>query len=231
MRPSPRPERRATALYLLHAQHCSVERTTQALSEMLGVPVSTGFVASLAKEAATLLDPFLTALAEQLVASPVVHVDETPDQVRTGTVWFHVCATDLHTFLYASDTRGKAAPDEAGVLGRFTGTMVHDRLAMYFNYTDASHAVCLAHILRDLEAAGAGSNQSWAQEMQELLKETNRACHVARAKGKKRLGPKALASFLSSYDALVAAVVGITELSPLSITEIPQAMRGVVGAW
>ena len=25
-------------------------------------------------------------------------------------------------------------------------------------------------------------------------------------------------------------VVGITELSPLSITEIPQAMRGVVGA-
>jgi transposase len=127
------PNVRAAALYLLHAQHCSVERTAQALSEMLGAPVSTGFVASLAKEAAGRLDPFLAELAEALVSSPVVHVDETPDQVRTDTVWFHVCATDLYTFLHASETRGKAAPDAAGVLGRFTGTMVHDRLQMYFN--------------------------------------------------------------------------------------------------
>ena len=87
---------------------------------MLGVPVSTGFVASLAAEAAAGLGPFLAEVAERLVASPVVHVDETPDQVRTDTVWFHVCATELYTLLFASGTRGKAAPDAAGVLGRFT---------------------------------------------------------------------------------------------------------------
>jgi len=203
------PNVRAAALYLLHAQHCSVERTAQALSEMLGAPVSTGFVASLAQEAAGALDPFLAEVAERLVASAVVHVDETPDQVRTDTVWFHVCATDLYTFLYASDTRGKAAPDEAGVLGRFTGTMVHDRLAMYFNYTDATHAVCLAHVLRDLEAAGVRWNQGWAHEMQTLLTETNKACHAARAQGKKRLGRRTLAAFLSSYDALVAAGLSV----------------------
>ena len=159
----------------------------------------------MAAEAAGSLGPFLAEVAERLVASPVVHVDETPDQVRTDAVWFHVCATDLYTFLYASDTRGKAAPDEAGVLGRFTGTMVHDRLRMYFNYTDATHAVCLAHVLRDLEAAGVRSNQRWAHEMQKLLTETNEACHAARAQGKERLGRRALGDFLSSYDALVDA--------------------------
>ena len=199
------PNVRSAALYLLHAQHCSVERTAQALSEMLGAPVSTGFVASLAAEAAGSLGPFLAEVAERLVASPVVHVDETPDQVRTDAVWFHVCATDLYTFLYASDTRGKAAPDEAGVLGRFTGTMVHDRLRMYFNYTNATHAVCLAHVLRDLEAAGVRWNQGWVHEMQKLLTETNEACHAARAQGKERLGRRALGDFLSSYDALVDA--------------------------
>jgi transposase len=197
------PNVRAAALYLLHAQHCSVERTAHALSEMLGAPVSTGFVASLAADAAGALGPFLAEVAERLVASPLVHVDETPDQVRTDTVWFHVCATALYTFLYASETRGKAAPDQAGVLGRFTGTMVHDRLAMYFNYTDATHAVCLAHVLRDLEAAGVRFSQGWALEMQTLLTETNTACHMARADGKKRLGKTALADFLCSYDALV----------------------------
>jgi len=31
--------------------------------------------------------------------------------------------------------------DAAGVFGRFTGTMVHDRLAVNFNYTDARHAI------------------------------------------------------------------------------------------
>ncbi|MGH8980554.1 MAG: IS66 family transposase [Acidimicrobiales bacterium] len=199
------PNVRACALYLLHAQHCSVERTAQALSEMLGVPVSTGFVASLAAEAAGALGPFLAEVAERLVFSPLVHVDETPDQVRTDTVWFHVCATDRYTLLYASGTRGKAAPDQCGVLGRFTGTMVHDRLRMYFNYTDASHAICLAHVCRDLEAAGVRWDQGWAHEMQALLTETNKACHAARAKGKRSLGRTALAAFLSSYDALVEA--------------------------
>ncbi|MGH9305017.1 MAG: IS66 family transposase [Acidimicrobiales bacterium] len=199
------PNVRAAALYLLHAQHCSVERTAQALSEMLGATVSTGFVASLAAEAAGSLDPFLAEVAARLATSPLVHVDETPDQVRTDTVWFHVCATERYTHLYASETRGKVAPDRAGVLGRFTGTMVHDRLAMYFNYTDAAHAICLAHVLRDLEAAGVRWNQGWATEMQALLIETNEACHGARAHGKQRLSKRTLAAFVSSYDALVEA--------------------------
>lgn len=199
------PNVRAAALYLLHAQHCSVERTAQALSEMLGAPVSTGFVASLAAEAAGSLAPFLSEVAERLVASPLAHVDETSDQVRTDTVWFHVCATELFTLLYASETRAKTAPDEAGVLGRFTGTMVHDRLRMYFNYSGAKHAICIAHVVRDLEAAGVRSSQGWANELQALLLETNKACHMARKKGNKRLSRTTLSAFLASYDALVEA--------------------------
>lgn len=125
--------------------------------------------------------------------------------MRTDSAWFHLCATELYTSLCASDTRAKAAPDEAGVLRRFTGTMVHDRLVMYFTYTDATHAVCLAHVLGDLAAAGVRWNERWAHEMQTLLTETNKACHPARAQGDKRLGRRALVDFLSSYDALVAA--------------------------
>ena len=40
------PNVRAAALYLLHGQHLSVERTAEAMSTMLGADVSTGFVAS-----------------------------------------------------------------------------------------------------------------------------------------------------------------------------------------
>jgi len=197
------PNVRAASLYLLHGQHLSVERTTEAISQMLGAKVSTGFVVSLAKEAAGRLSGFLAEIAERLVASRIVRVDETPDQVRTKTWWFHVCSNERYTFLFASATRGKAAPDAAGVLGRFGGTMVHDRLAMYFRYSDATHGLCGAHLVRDLAGAGVRWNQTWAAELSRLLTETNKACHLARAEGRANLDDEELAAFLASYDALV----------------------------
>ena len=71
------PNIRASALYLLHGQHLSVERTAQALSQMLGAKVPTGFVASLSSEAAGRLTGFLDVLRARLAASAVIHVDET----------------------------------------------------------------------------------------------------------------------------------------------------------
>jgi transposase len=90
-------------------------------------------------------------------------------------------------------------------LGKFTGVMMHDRLAMYFKYTDAAHAVCGAHLLRDLAGAGVRFDQTWAGEMTTLLTKTNKACHQARAEGRSRLASDVLAAFLASYDTLVEA--------------------------
>lgn len=83
-------------------------------------------------------------ICRRLRGAHLVHADETSDQVGTKTWWFHVVTNDLFTYLLARPTRGKDAPDEAGVPGDFTGTMVHDGLAMYFNYDPATHAICLA---------------------------------------------------------------------------------------
>jgi transposase len=139
------PNVRASALYLLMGQHLPVERTAQAMASLLGCPVSTGFIASLVPEAADGLVGFLDNLKQRLRASALLHVDETFDQVGTDKMWFHVAANQLYTFLVASMTRGKSAPDEAGVLGEFSGTMMHDRLSMYFKYDKATHVICHAH--------------------------------------------------------------------------------------
>ncbi len=194
------PNVRAAALYLLFGQHLSVERTADAMSTMLGAEVSTGFVASLANEAAGGLTPFVDVIRRRLTSSLVVHADETSDQVRTAKWWFHVVSNDLYTYLFASPTRAKSAPDEAGVLPEFAGVMVHDRLAMYFKYDKATHAICLAHVLRELEPVGIGWDQGWAYDMADLLREMNHAAHDARRKGATRLAPK---SFLARYDTIV----------------------------
>lgn len=40
-----------------------------------------------------------------------------------------------------------AATDDFGILPRFRGVLVHDRWAPYWCYTEATHAICNAHIL------------------------------------------------------------------------------------
>jgi transposase len=197
------PNVRAAALYLLFGQHLSVERTADAVSTMLGAEVSTGFVASLANEAAGGLSGFIDVIRRRLGASFLVHADETSDQVRTDKWWFHVVSNDLYTYLFASPTRAKSAPDEAGVLPGFAGVMVHDRLAMYFKYKNATHAICLAHVLRELEAIGIRWDQGWANDMRTLLTEMNNAAHDARSTGATELSPSLLKTFLARYDTIV----------------------------
>lgn len=195
---------RAVACYLLHAQHLPIERTRQAMAEMYGIEVSTGFLAGLALEAAGGLSGFVQALKARLLGSRLVHVDETSTQVGTATWWLHVVSSSDATYLFADRTRGKDAPDAAGVLASFTGTMVHDRLSMYFGYDKATHAICGAHLVRNLASVAHRPSQVWAVRMRRLLLETNAAAHEARASGRRRLKRRDLEAFLSAYDALVA---------------------------
>ena len=83
--------------------------------------------------------------------------------------------------------------------------MVHDRLAMYFKYDQADHAICGSHLLRDLAAVGVGWSQGWAIDMAALLAEMNDAAHTARAGGRTSLSKRVLADFLTRYDAIVEA--------------------------
>ena len=59
------PNVRASALYLLMGQHLPVERTAHAMAALLGTPVSTGFIASLANEASDGLVDFIDELKER----------------------------------------------------------------------------------------------------------------------------------------------------------------------
>jgi hypothetical protein len=40
---------------------------------------------------------------------------------------------------------------------------------MYFKYTQSTHAICGAHLLRDLAAVGVDVDQGWAVSMAEFL--------------------------------------------------------------
>ncbi len=93
-------------LYLLHGRHLSVERSAETMSTLSGAPVSTGFITSLVAEASSGLDGFIDEVRRRLIASPVVHTDETRAQVRTDIWWLHVVFNEPFTYLSARPTRG-----------------------------------------------------------------------------------------------------------------------------
>ena len=122
-----------------------------------------------------------------------------------ATIYFHVACTEFLTFLHADETRGLDAVERAGVLPGYRGIAIHDRLGMYFNYKDATHGVCGAHLLRNLASvAVVWDQQDWASSMTELLVKMKQAAEDARKVGRRHLGAKKLDSFLRRYDRVVA---------------------------
>jgi len=63
-----------------------------------------------------------------------------------------VASSARFTALFCHRKRGKEAIDAAGVLPHVTGTLVHDAFAPYARYPAVTHALCNAHVLRELIA-------------------------------------------------------------------------------
>jgi transposase len=100
---------RAHALYLMNRQLIPIERTAEIMSDLLGAPVSTGFLAGLARLAADGLDDLSDDLADRLAGSDVVHADETGARVAGARWWWHVACTTVLTF-WASILAGASPP-------------------------------------------------------------------------------------------------------------------------
>ncbi len=219
----------ARAAELVCAHYLPVARAAHLMRSMLGVGVSTGFVATIRHRAAQLLEStFLPRVRELLRGVGVLHVDETPGRAAGGLEYVHVAATP---FLTAMHTGGRSAADiDAGaILPGYTGTIVRDGYAGYTHLIDAHHAWCGAHLLRDLRAIHTADpeTQLWATAMATTLTEANTAVAAARAAGQTTLDPQTPATIRNRYHG--ATALGITTNSaragPLAADALTLAQR------
>lgn len=210
------PRLRAFALYLLARQHLPFERAAEAMNDMFGVRVSIGFLDSLYSEGADGLEAFRAEVLDQLRSSEVVHVDETSDRLGAKSVWYHVASTDLLTLLHADETRGVDGVERVGLFPDFSGVAVHDRLSQYFRYEKATHAICGAHLIRNLASVAFGPSQRlWASSMAALLLEMRRAGDAARTKGARAIPRRRLNGYTKRYDDLCTIALA-ANLEPAS---------------
>jgi transposase len=111
-------------------------------------------------------------IQEKITSSSVVNSDESGVRCTGKLHWLHVASTSLFTYLFVHQKRGKEAIEsDTSILNRFFGWLVHDCWSSYFNLTHLKHAVCGAHLLRELQALIENQSQ-WAISFKAFLLQT-----------------------------------------------------------
>jgi len=162
------PVIKSTLVYLTQGQLLPMERTAQIVSDLFGVNLSAGSVHTSIVQAANTLAPSVMQIAAAVIASPVVHFDETGQRVGARLRWMHSAGTTVLTWYGAHDKRGKIAMDDFGILPIFQGIAVHDGWASYRDYA-CTHALCNAHHLRELIYLEETTEQTWPRKMIDFL--------------------------------------------------------------
>lgn len=202
------------AVYLSQFQLLPYERVADYFSNELQIPISVGSLFNFNQEAFERLETFDALAKERLIASALLHADETGINVNGKRIWLHAAANDLWTYFAPHEKRGSEAMDFIGILPQFRGVLVHDHWKPYYLYRACLHVLCNAHHLRELQWVIDNPNYLWAKQMQDLLLEINKAVN---ASDESRLDQESASAFRAQYRAILEK--GLLEMPP--VIEIP----------
>lgn len=164
---------KASSVYMSQFQLVPYNRIEDYFLDQVGLKISTGSFFNFNKEAFELLSAFEIIAKNKLLASPIIHADETGINVNGKRLWLHTACNNLWTHFFPHDKRGSKAMDEINILPKFGGVLCHDHWKPYYLY-NCLHSLCNAHHLRELEWSATNDNQKWAQAMKVFLKELNK---------------------------------------------------------
>jgi transposase len=199
---------KATAVSLHDYQLLPYGRATELLDDLFGsrgvapcertleAAERTCFAALAPMEAA--LAPVEAALTAALRRAAVAGFDETSVRVNGQREWLHVASTPTVTHYAVHPKRGTKATNAIGILPAFTGTATHDAWAPYLTYSTCTHALCNAHLLRELVFLHEQEQQAWADELATLLVTGKDLVDTARAAGQAHLDECTLAAHRSA---------------------------------
>ena len=112
-----------------------------------------------------------------------------------------------------------------------SGVAVHDCWSSYYHkdYAGATHALCCAHIDRELQGVTDNYKQRWARQFQKLLMSMYVTKNKLLAEGVTKAPSTMLKGFSNQYDKIVES--GIRRNPIPKSKRQGKAMKGTAGVW
>ncbi len=194
---------KAQATYLNNYQLIPLARTCELLGDFYGHTPAQALILDANAAVVDQIEPSLEATWQQLIASPVVHFDESGLRVEGKLNWLHVASTEWLTYYTVHPKRGRKGMQAMGILPLFQGRAIHDHWQSYFTFDHCQHALCNAHHLRELQFVVDQYQQPWAEEMGQLLLDI-KAEVEATSLEQISLAPQRLTWFEMRYNELIS---------------------------
>ena len=200
----------------------SINRTHEILSSVFNIPLATGTIKNMVTRCAESLKDTYERIRLKMTMLGLVHCDETGSRVDGKTCWVHVASDQDYTYLTINQKRGQIGMDAADVLPHARGIIVHDCWGSYWRYQDVTHAICCAHLLRELNGVIENHpEQTWAARFKKLLLDMKKVRDKALLSDKDEVSYYHRHKFDMEYDAIIKTAY---EENPLP--ETPANKRG-----
>jgi len=186
--------------YLNQYQLLPYDRIREFFRDLFGQDISQATCIQANESLYQQLEDFEADIMKRIKISDVAHFDETGVRVEGKLHWLHVASTAEYTHYSVQEKRGQMGMDEAGILPSFSGIAVHDAWNSYWGYS-CLHALCNAHLLRELTFIFEQDGQAWADKMSKLLLEIKK--RVDTQGSLDTLGQQEVVALVQSYNRIL----------------------------
>lgn len=138
--------------------------------DLFGYSINESTICSADLQCYEKLGPSEEIIKSMVAASAVAHADETGMRVAGRLAWLHTATNTFFTYLFIHQKRGlEALKSDKSILDKIAGWLVHDCWSSYFSFEKIKHAICGAHILRELEGLVENGHSKWAKTFKVFL--------------------------------------------------------------
>lgn len=187
----------------------SINRTHEILSSVFNIPLETGTIKNMVTRCAESLKGTYEQIRLKMITLGLIHCDETGSRVDGKTCWVHVASNQNYTYLTINQKRGQAGMDAANVLPHANGIIMHDCWSSYWKYQNVTHAICCAHLLRELNGVIENHpEQTWAVRFKKLLLNMKKVRDKALLLDKGEVSHYHRHKFDMEYDSIIKTAYG-----------------------
>ena len=159
----------ALSIYMLYQQFIPEARLADVFADTYGVKLCSATLGQSWKKIYDNLATYEEAAEKFLSDGKLVHFDETGIRVEKKLHWLHSASNESATIYKVDPKRGFEAMSKYYVHQHFNGIAVHDYWKPYLNLNASLHALCNAHILRELIGISENNGPIWTAEMEKFL--------------------------------------------------------------